>query len=270
MFPRVDTGSLAGHSYVQTGDGPRTLLVIPGLNDPLHRVGDSRWFPRLMALYLKRYADSHTVYMVSRPRGLPDGATTADMAAGYETVLDELGVAEPASVDVLGLSMGGFLAQHLAANDDRIRRAVLGLSAATLSDEGATIVRRWRDLADRRRWGPIYREAYDIVADGALSLTLQAGSVGYDLLSEPAVPADFCISADACLAHDGTAVLGDIGCPTLVVGGDSDVFFDESGYRKTADGLANGRLALLRDAGHESVIEHPDAFDGTVREFLTA
>ncbi|WP_435318521.1 alpha/beta fold hydrolase [Haloarchaeobius sp. TZWSO28] len=269
MFPPVETGTLANHPAVSTGDGPRTLLVIPGLNDPLHTVGDSWWFPRLMALYLQRYADTHTVYMVSRPHGIPADATVESMARGYEAVLDELD-AESTPVDVLGLSMGGFLVQALAAADDRVDRAVLGLSAATLSENGRGIVQRWRDWGERGQWGPIYREAYAIVADGLLARCLQAGSAGYDLLFDPENPADFLVSADSCLTFDGRELLPEIDCPTLVVGGDADVFFTTEDYHETAAALPDGTLAMLRGAGHESVIEHPDEFDGSIRRFLSA
>jgi pimeloyl-ACP methyl ester carboxylesterase len=261
----ASTGTAAGHPFVRVGDGPRTLLVVPGLNDPLHTVGDSWWYPRLMALYLRRYADTHTAYMVSRPHGLAAGTTAADLARGYERVLDALGAE---SVDVLGLSMGGFVVQHLAAGDARVDRAVLGLSGASLSDGGVAVVRRWRDWAAARRWGPIYRDAAGILAAGARARLLQAGSLVYERMFEPVVPADFLVSADACLAFDGRAVCAAVDQPTLVVGADADPFFDEADYRAAADALADGRLAMLRGTGHEAVVEHPDAFDGTVRRFL--
>nr|WP_303647008.1 alpha/beta hydrolase [Haloarchaeobius salinus] len=241
------------------------MLVVPGLNDPLHTVGDSWWYPRLMALYLRRYADTHTAYMVSRPHGLAPNTTVADLARGYGRVLDEL---DADSVDVLGLSMGGFVVQHLAAADDRVERAVLGLSAAWLSDAGAAVVRQWRDWAVARRWGRIYRDAFGILTAGTRARLLQAGVVVYDRVFEPVEPADFVVSADACLAFDGGDVCRRVGCPTLVVGADRDPFFDEADYRAAADALPNGRLAMLRGTGHEAVVEHPAAFDGTVQRFL--
>ncbi|WP_390293057.1 alpha/beta fold hydrolase [Haloarchaeobius litoreus] len=262
----ASTGTAAGHPFVRVGDGPRTLLVVPGLNDPLHTVGDSWWYPRLMALYLRRYADTHTGYMVSRPHGLASGTTVSDLARGYERVLDALDVG---SVDVLGLSMGGFVVQHLAADDDRVDRAVLGLSGTRLSESGAAVVRRWRDRAAAGHWGPIYRDAAGILAAGARARLLQAGSFVYDRLFEPVDPTDFLVSADACLAFDGRRVCERVTAPTLVVGADRDPFFDEGDYRAAADALPDGRLAMLRGTGHEAVVEHPAAFDGTVRRFLS-
>lgn len=262
---RAETGVVAGHPYVRVGSEPRTLVVVPGLNDPLHTVGDSPWFPRLMAIYLGRYADTHTAYMVSRPHGSQPGSTVRDLAAGYETVLDALPTER---VDLLGLSMGGFLVQQLAARDDRIDRAVLGLSAARLADGGRAVVDRWLDWAVAAEWGRLYRDAFGIVATGSLARALQLGSVGYDLAFDPVGGGDFVASARACLAYDGRSVLPAVDCPTLVLGGDADPFFDEPGYRETASALPRGELALLRGAGHEAVVEHPEAFDGAIRRFL--
>ena len=266
MFPALaSTGTVATHPFVRVGDGSRTLVVVPGLNDPLHRVGDSWWYPRLMALYLRRYADTHTAYMVSRPPGLAPDTTMADLARGYERVLDAL---DAESVDVLGLSMGGFVVQHLAAADDRVDRAVLGLSGAGLSDGGTAVVRRWRDWAVASDWGSIYRDAAGILAAGARARLLQVGSLVYERAFEPVDPTDFLVSADACLAFDGTDACERVDPPTLVVGADRDPFFDEADYRAAAAALPNGRLAMLRGTGHEAVVEHPAAFDGTIRRFL--
>ncbi|MFC4408503.1 alpha/beta fold hydrolase [Haloarchaeobius iranensis] len=153
--------------------------------------------------------------------------------------------------------------------DDRVDRAVLGLSGAGLSAGGTAVVRRWRDWAVGGRWGSIYRDAAGILAAGARARLLTAGSLVYERTFQPVDPTDFLVSADACLAFDGRNVCGRVTAPTLVVGADRDPFFDEADYREAAAALPNGRLAMLRGTGHEAVVEHPTAFDGTVRRFLS-
>ena len=270
----VATGSIHGHSYVRVeggGDADGVLVVVPGLNDPLKRVGDARWFAGLMALYLRRYRDARTVYMLSRPPGLAGARTTREMAGHYATALDALATAEGVEcVDLLGLSLGGFVVQHLAADrPDRVDRAILALAGTELSNAGQTRLQRWRALARGERWGAIYRDAYGLVATGVRAKLLQAGSVGYDLVASPTHPSDFAASVDASLAHDGRDALHDVPVPTLVVGGTDDPFFDERGFRDATRRLPNGRLALLDGVGHDAVIEHPAAFDGAIRRFLS-
>jgi len=89
-LPGVETGRIADHPYVRVGSGDRTLLVVPGLNDPLHTLADSPWFPYLMARYCRRYASTHEVYFVSRPHGLEPDCTTRDLATGYAEVLSAI------------------------------------------------------------------------------------------------------------------------------------------------------------------------------------
>ncbi|WP_323676836.1 alpha/beta hydrolase [Halorubellus sp. PRR65] len=269
----VATGSIHGHSYVRVQggvDADGVLVVVPGLNDPLKRVGDARWFAGLMALYLRRYRRERTVYMLSRPPGLAGARTTREMAGHYATALDALATAEGVeSVDVLGLSLGGLVVQHLAADrPDRVNSAILGLAGTEVSSAGETRLQRWRALARGERWRAIYRDAYGLVATGALAKVLQAGSVGYDLVASPGHPGDFAASVDATLAHDGRDALHDVPVPTLVVGGTDDPFFDERAFRDATRRLPDGRLALLEGVGHDAVIEQPTAFDRAIRRFL--
>ncbi|NHN40257.1 alpha/beta hydrolase [Halorubellus sp. JP-L1] len=273
MHRLVDTGSVHGHSYVRVAgraDAERVLVVVPGLNDPLKRVGDARWFASLMAIYLRRYRDRHAVYMLSRPHGLGGARSTAAMARRYEPAIDALATAEGVdAVDLLGLSLGGFVVQHLAATrPDRVDRAVLGLAGTELSAAGRERLQRWRALARHDRWRPIYTDAYGLVASGATARALQVAAVGYDLVAAPDHPEDFEASIDASLDHDGRDALHDVAVPTLVVGGTRDPFFDERAFRDATRRLADGRLALLDGVGHDAVLEHPLAFDGAVTRFL--
>jgi pimeloyl-ACP methyl ester carboxylesterase len=192
------------------------------------------------------------------------------MAAGYAPVVRELAAREGVDgVDALGLSLGGFVVQHLAARaPELLDRAVLGLAGTELSADGRGIVERWRTHALAGRWRPIYVDAYGLVARGFTARALQVGSVAYDLLVDPATPEDLLTSVDASLAHDGRDVLPDVAVPTLVVGGTDDPFFTEAGFRDAARRLPDGRLALLDGVGHEAVVEHADAFDGAIKRFL--
>ncbi|MFC6904401.1 alpha/beta hydrolase [Halalkalicoccus tibetensis] len=254
------------HPYVAVGDGPRTLIVIPGLNDPLCRVTDRWWFSLLAAAYCNRYAGRHTVAMVSRPPGLDEEASVRELAGGYADVLEEIGPA-----DVMGLSMGGFLVAELAADrPDLVEHAILGLAAARLSERGREVVGRWREYAGEDRWRPICTEAAGAVAGGLRGTVARDAARLYGLLGSPS-PVDrhdFLVSAEACLAYDGTDRLEEIGVPTLVIGGTEDPFFAPEAFRGTAAGITDGRLVELDGVGHEAVLDHRRPFDGAIREFL--
>lgn len=259
-------GRWADHPYVAVGNGPRTLLVIPGLNDPLCRVTDRWWFSLLAAVFCGRYTDRHTVAMVSRPPGLPDGASVRELAGGYVAVLEETGPA-----DVMGLSMGGFLVAELAADHpDLVEHAILGLAADRLSAHGREVVERWREHAWEDRWRPICTEAAGAVASGPWSPVVRGAADLYGRLGSPSRVdrRDFLVSAEACLAHDGGPRLDGITVPALVIGGTEDPFFTPERYRETAAGIPDARLAEIREAGHEAVLDRRREFDGAIRDFL--
>ena len=96
--------------YIRFGTGAKTLILLPGLGDGLQTV---RGLALPMALLYRVFMKEYTVYSFSRRRDLPDGHTTRDMARDQKQAMDALGI--PAA-DVVGVSMGGMIAQHLAAD----------------------------------------------------------------------------------------------------------------------------------------------------------
>lgn len=269
----VGAGQVAGHPFVRVGTGPERVVIVPGLNDPLTRVTDTSLFAAVAAGYCARYAglgrgdsrQARQVYMVSRPaervvESIPE------LAAGYADVLEAIGPA-----DLLGLSMGGFIAGRIAADrPELVDRLVFGLAASRLSDEGRAIVTRWLGWAGKGKWLPIYREAVDAVSLGRRRRALRLMTRGYDAVTDgPAHPRAFRAEATACLAHDGTNDLKAIEVPTLVIGADADPFFDAREYRETVASLPRGSLCLFSGIGHQAVLERRRAFDGAIRVHLS-
>lgn len=257
-----DRITLAGHPALRVGDGPGTLLVIPGLNDPLLRVTERWWYDAVMGRFMDEYADGRTVYFASRPLGIDDDATVADLADGYRDVLDVIG---PATV--LGLSLGGFIGLELAA-DDRVDAIVMGLAAHRLNPSGKRRVREWRDAAREERWRDIYLDAADVLGTGFNRRVYRSLAGMYAAVTgRPAGADDFVPTADACLAYDGTQTLEAVQAPTLVVGGTADQFFAGMDFATTARTVTDGTLVEIDGAGHEAVIES-DEFEQAVSEFL--
>jgi len=63
--------------------------------------------------------------------------------------------------------------------------------------------------------------------------------------------------------------LGRVQCPTLVVrGAASDVFSPEIADRMVDDILANGRLAVVAQAGHSVMTDNPSGFNDAVNSFI--
>ena len=190
------------------------------------------------------------------------------MAADYAGVF-ERNIGGPA--DVVGLSMGGLIAQHFAADfPQHVRRLVIGVAAHRLGGEGERMVRRWSTLAQEQRWRKLYSENVALTYTG-FRRTLHGSLVrlmSERLLPKPTNPSDYVVSLEACLGHDAADRLGAVRAPTLVVGGIQDALFPEALLRRTAELIPDATLRLIEDTGHGAFHERKRLFDEAVKQFM--
>jgi pimeloyl-ACP methyl ester carboxylesterase len=261
-------GYLRGqYPYYRVGDGPKPLVVFPGLSDAFESSNRSRVQALLFRYhYFRRFAEEFTVYVLGRPRGLPAGYSTREMAADYDGAIDAIGYDR---VPCLGISMGGLIAQYLAADHDRVSRLVCSVAGYRLGERGEAIVGRWRDWASHGAWFDV---ACDSIAESYTGsrrwLYPPVLCAARPLIGRPAAEADVVTAAEACLSHDASDVLGAIDAPTLVIGGTEDRLFPPDVLEATAERLPEGRLELIDGVGHGGYEERRAAFDATIAAFL--
>lgn len=259
--------TIADHPVVRFGNGEQRLIILPGLSDALQGDETSR-FTRLLLerYYMRPFADNFDVYVVSRPRNLPEETTTGELTAGYAEVLSEIGPA-----DVLEMSMGGLIAQYLAIDHpDHIRKLIVALAGPQLSGRGHDIVSGWIDAATAGNWREVYLGTIEATYSSASKRAVYGSLFKLPgMISEPPYPADFVSSATACLSHNTTDELDAISLQTLVLGGIQDVIFYADDLREMADTIPDARLRLLEDTGHGAFEERRTAFYKAVVSFLT-
>ena len=125
MLYDAKSGVAAGAEYIRFGSGKKNLIILPGLGDGLRTVKGTA-VP--MALYYRSLAKDFTVYMISRKKHLPQGHTTPDMAEDLKAAMEELGIRR---ASVMGVSMGGMIAQHFAAEyPDLVEKLILVVTCA--------------------------------------------------------------------------------------------------------------------------------------------
>jgi pimeloyl-ACP methyl ester carboxylesterase len=263
--PATESGHLVGGlPFVRFGDGPRTLVVFPPINDALQ---DVTYGARFWRWYFRRFADDYTVYLVSRKRGLPSGYTTRDMAADYGDALGRsIGPAH-----VIGLSLGGLVAQHFAADHpEHVESLVIGVAALGLGPEGQEIVRRWIGLARAGRW-------WELHAEMVVSMYTSFRRPLYDLLARllggavvhnSSAREDFVVSAEAALNYNADDRFEAIGARTLVVGGAQDRLFPAALQNDTAARIPGGAVRLIEGVGHGAFDERKRGFDAAVEGFI--
>jgi pimeloyl-ACP methyl ester carboxylesterase len=239
-----------GLPYNRVGNGHRTLVIFQGLiffeNKPLP--ARMIWLYNMYYQYLEQ---DYITYLVLPKSGLPDGYSMQNMADDYATMIrDEFG----GPVDVIGVSTGGSIAQHFAADHpDLVRKLVIHSSAYTLSDSTRRIQMQAGHLARQRQWRAAYAAMFSPV--NAAKPTARIGmllmeSLLAGMFGAPKDASDFVVTIEAEDKHNFKARLGQITAPTLVVAGADDPFYPEALFRETAEGIPNARLILYKGMGH--------------------
>jgi pimeloyl-ACP methyl ester carboxylesterase len=242
----VTEGQLSnGLPYLQLGKGP-PLLVSPGLSSE-HANPTGMW-RRMTLSWAAPFAEQFTVYLVQRKAGLASGATLSDVAADYaEAIERDLG--QP--VLLHGTSTGGSVALQLAIDHPQlVQRMVVAAAACRLSAHGRQVQEQLARLT----------ESGD--ARGASALLL--GAMARPMLSYPARglgwlmggsfkvddPSDMLTMIAAEDSFDAEPELSRVQAPTLVLGGTADPFYSADLFRRTAEGIARGRVVLFPGKGH--------------------
>lgn len=196
--------------------------------------------------------------------------TLADMAADAVGLLDALGIAK---VHIVGASMGGMIAQHVAAKyPDRClsftqvfsttgnprlpaakKEALQALVTRPKSDEEEALVEHGIMLA-RTIGSPGYPSAEERLRDRTLT------SVRRNYYPEGPTRHLSAIVADG----DRSAMLREITVPTLVLHGEDDPLVPCEGGRDTAACIPGARLKTMPGWGHDLPLELVDELAGEI------
>lgn len=257
----VTVGS-AAMDYVAFGRGRRHLIMIPGLGDGLKTV---RGLALPFALMYRAYAADYRVHVFSRPVPLEDGCTTRDMARQLHTAMVRLGIAR---ADVLGISLGGMIAQHLAVDfPDSVNRLALAVTLSRPNDVMRPVISRWIAMAQAGDYMGLMK---DTAENSYSERKLRAYRPLYPILGRIGKPRDFhrfLVQAQACLGHDAHDTLGRIACPTLVIGAREDRIVGVQASHELAQRIPSCELFLYDGLGHAAYEEAGD-FHARVLRFL--
>ena len=262
MLYAAKEGIAAGAEYIRFGTGKRILIMLPGLGDGLRTMKGTA-LP--MALYYSCLTRDYTVYMFSRKTEVSRGCTTRDMAGHLAEAMEELGIPRAC---VVGVSMGGMIAQHLAADyPERVEKLVLAVTAARENPILLESLEEWTSCALRddhralmdsnlRR---IYSEDYYRKNRWMVPVT--------GLLTKPKSYDRFLILAEACRTHHAYDRLPCITAPVLVIGGEKDISLGGEASREIAAQIPGARLKMYPQWGH-GLYEEAKDFLQTVTDFL--
>ena len=262
MFFGAKNGKVNGMEYIRFGRGKRNLIILPGLGDGLKTVGGTA-LP--MAVMYRMFAKDFTVYMFSRREDLPVGHTTRDMARDLKDAMDALGIEK---ADILGVSMGGMIAQWLAIDfPERVGKLILTVTAGKPNVILEESIKEWMEQAGAGEHSAlmdsnlkrIYSEKYYRQNKWMIPLL--------GVLTKPKSYQRFLILAEACLNHDAYAELASIKAPTFVIGGGKDQAIGPEAAGELAEKITNATLKIYPQWGH-GLYEEAKDFNNIVLNFL--
>ncbi len=249
--------------FICFGSGDKILVMLPGLGDGLRSMKGTA-LP--MALMYRAFAKKFTVYAFSRKNTLPEGYTTRDIARDQAQAMEQLGIDR---ADIFGVSMGGMIAQHLAADyPEKVKRLILTVTSSRPNPILEESIAEWVHFAKSGNHTALMESnVRRIYSEGYYRKNKWLVPI-IGKLTKPKSYARFLVQADACLTHDAHESLGLIQAPTLVMGGEKDMALGGDASREIAAAIPGAELVMYEQWGH-GLYEEAKDFNATVLDFLT-
>ncbi|HEY6560203.1 MAG TPA: alpha/beta fold hydrolase [Polyangiaceae bacterium] len=253
-------------AYSSQGEGPETILLIAGLGC---RAAD--WGQAFPGYLTERYRvvrfDNRGAGASSKP---DDPFTLEDMAADAIAVLDAV---QAARTHVVGVSMGGMIAQLLAL-DHPERCASLTLVSTNFGGRDVIAPTAEALALFRPPRGTTAEEItrlsmHVLTAPGFAQQHPEAVETMVRIaMAAPTPRRAFGAQLQAILESDRSERVRHITVPTLVIHGDSDTLIPAGNGRALAERIPGARFELVESCGHMPMWERPERLGGLVLDFL--
>ena len=233
--------------YERSGSGP-VLLAIMGMSGTALSWGE----PFLQALRQNHEVIVYDHRGVGASTRLDGSITIAEMAEDAAGLLRALQVD---AADVLGISMGGMIAQELALKHPELVRT-LTLGCTYCGGEGSSLAgpdvgQRLAEAlmsGDRER---ALRVGWEVNVSPAYAADQEAWEAFHEIALKRAVAVPVVMAQmQACIAHDTHSRLGGLRVPTLVIHGTEDQMIPVSNAPLIAELIPGARLEILDGVGH--------------------
>ena len=199
-----------------------------------------------------------------------------DMAEDVAELVKKLNL-PPAHV--VGHSMGGFMAIHLAAkHPELIKTLTLCSTTEKQVPAGVEYLKTRIRLIDSQPGSTATtasKEDVMAVMDKIYSaeILLDKNFVKEIILHETSNPnpqsgTSFKRQAKACIQHDASSLLTDILCPVLVVTGEKDNYYTPEVAKILASKIKNARVVIIPHSGHIIQLEQPVLFYDALNNFF--
>ena len=260
-MPKIQANGLT-INYEVHGTG-EPLLLVNGLADDL-----SSWAYQIEDFSSRYHVitfDNRGIGGTDKPAG---GYTTADMAADAASLLGALNIPR---AHILGVSMGGMIAQEIALRyPERVDKLLLCGTCSEASEANKRLYRVWQDTAPKLGLPQMMKEVLLwCFTPQFFQETPQAAQETEEALTGIAQPVEAYLSQlHSIQVHNATARLSGITAPTLVLGAPGDLIFPPFQSRQLHEGIPGSTLRFTAHGGHAFLWEAPKEFNDAVLKFL--
>jgi len=273
----TDLGSCVARHPARRGS-PRATIFIHGAAGSW-----TTWTPMLITARTRGIALGDTV-LVDLP-GWGDAYMTESgslqtidaIASMITAAADELGYPQ---WDLIGHSLGGFVALHLASIAPQ-RVLSVGIVSGTTFSVISSVEHPFRHFAEIPGFTMLWRvmQLLGLLGGAGIGLVRGLGRVGLlrpltfplfrhwsaipksqgTALAQELRPRAFAAAARATLGYDAVAQWSKIACPVRATKGDRDIFVTASDHVKLGNVLPNSIRIVIPDCGHFGNVERPAA-----------
>jgi 3-oxoadipate enol-lactonase len=249
--------------WIKEGQGPVVVLS--------HALGcDMRMWDDVAAILQARYS---VLRYDQRGHGQSEavpGPYTMGLLA--EDAAELIRAQAPEAVHFVGLSMGGMVAQALAASQPQLLKSLVIANAANYYDDAARA--QWQ-----ARISTVRTQGVAAIAEGAMQRWFTpefradqaaggaARVASLRLQLEKTDAAAYAASCEAVAGIDFRASNAHIACPALVIAGTRDEATPVALSQAIVDSIAGAQLRTL-EAAHLSAVEQPQAFARLLESFF--
>ena len=246
--------------YISFGKGQRPLIMIQGLNtNGIKGAGLG------LAFSYSIFAKDFKVYLFDRRPILHEKISVEEMAEDIASAMDSLGLKNAC---VLGVSLGGMIAQYLAIErPDLVSRLVLAVTLSRTNDIVTECINGWVDMTEKEDYKTLVSDMAEKMYSDKYLRQYKPMLPLLTIMQKSKDKERFITLAKSCLSCETYSELENIKCPTLVIGGGQDKIVGREATIEIAEKL-KCECHIYENLGHACYEEAGD-FNKRVYDFFT-